>query len=180
MGVDKEELSSRCTKTFTGHFLKSGVTNLSTFKAELPSHCSSTAVYDIPFASAEYLLLCNVKKHFQILLRATESRWWVTYCSQATYYEMWMDYISIQSMSSLSLASALNQPPLFSILFVPLLGCVTLRQQSWEFQLKPASMHVSECMHLYLKTSLHAPFCILWFGLILRLFRTPICVPGAW
>ena len=32
MGVDKEELSSRCTKTFKDHFLKSGVSGLSTFK----------------------------------------------------------------------------------------------------------------------------------------------------
>jgi hypothetical protein len=50
MGVDKEELSRRCTKIFKGHFLKSGVKSL-TFKAELLSHCFSTAAYDIPFSS---------------------------------------------------------------------------------------------------------------------------------
>ena len=61
MGVDKEELSSRFTKIFKGHFLKWGVKGLATFKAELLSHCSSTAVYDIPFSSSVSLLLSNVK-----------------------------------------------------------------------------------------------------------------------
>ena len=37
MGVDKEEHSCRCTKIFKGHFLKSEVTSLSTFKAEFIS-----------------------------------------------------------------------------------------------------------------------------------------------
>lgn len=45
-GVDKEELSSMCTKTFKGNFLRSDFTSLSTFKADLLSHCSSTTVYD--------------------------------------------------------------------------------------------------------------------------------------
>jgi hypothetical protein len=44
MGVDKEELSSMCTKTFKSHFLKSGVTSLSTFKAELEA-VETTAVW---------------------------------------------------------------------------------------------------------------------------------------
>ena len=59
MGVDKEELSSRCTKTFKGHFLKSWVifsnVSLSTFKAKLLSHCSSTVVYDIPISSSTFI-----------------------------------------------------------------------------------------------------------------------------
>ena len=57
MGVDKEELSRRCFKTFKGHFLKSG---LSTFKAELLSHCSSTVVYEISFSSSESLLFVRI------------------------------------------------------------------------------------------------------------------------
>ena len=52
MGVDKDQLCSRCTKTFKGHFLKSQVTNSSIFKAELLSLCSSTVVYDIQFSSS--------------------------------------------------------------------------------------------------------------------------------
>jgi hypothetical protein len=60
MGVDKEELSSRCTKIFKSHSLKNGVTNL-TFKAELLSHCSLTAVCDIQFSSYASLLFSNVK-----------------------------------------------------------------------------------------------------------------------
>ena len=64
MGVDNEEISSRFTKTFKGHFLKSEVTILSSFKAQLLSHCSSTVVYDISFFSSESLLLSNVHFHF--------------------------------------------------------------------------------------------------------------------
>ena len=83
MGVDKEELSCRCTKTFKGHFLKSQVISLSTFKAELPSHCSLTVVYDIPLCSSESLLLSNVKNKiktlFHILPRKTELSRLVTY-----------------------------------------------------------------------------------------------------
>ena len=63
MGVDKEELSTRFTKTFKGHFLKSGVTSLSTFKAELLSHCSSTPVYDIQFSSFWLSTFIRCKKH---------------------------------------------------------------------------------------------------------------------
>ena len=78
MGVDKEEMSSRYTKTFKGHFIKSEVTSLSTFKAELLSHCSSTAVYDIPCSRFEFLLLSNVKTQYPILLQKTESSRLVT------------------------------------------------------------------------------------------------------
>ena len=53
MRLDKEELSSS--------FLKSEVISLSPFKAELLSHCSSTAVYDIPLSSSVSLLLSYVK-----------------------------------------------------------------------------------------------------------------------
>ena len=45
-GINKEKLSSRCTKTFDGHFLQSEVKSLSTIKAELLSHCSLIVVYD--------------------------------------------------------------------------------------------------------------------------------------
>ena len=66
MGVHKKELTSRCTKYSRGHFLKSGVTSLSTFKAELLSHCPSTAVYDIKFSSSESLLLSNCGSAFHV------------------------------------------------------------------------------------------------------------------
>ena len=61
MGVDKEGLSNSNTKALKGHFQKNEFTSLSTFKAKLLSHCSSTVVYDIPFCSSESLLVSNVK-----------------------------------------------------------------------------------------------------------------------
>ena len=84
MGVDKEELSSRFTRTFQGHFLKSEDTSLLTFKTELLSNCSSTVVYDIPFHSSESVLLHNVKNTISnfatyILLHKTESNRPVTF-----------------------------------------------------------------------------------------------------
>jgi hypothetical protein len=60
-GVDKEKLSSRCTKTFKGHFLQSVVKSLSNIKAELLCHCYLTVVYDNFLALS--LLLSYVKKH---------------------------------------------------------------------------------------------------------------------
>jgi hypothetical protein len=49
MGGDKEELSTSSTKIFMGHFLKSGVTSLATFKAELLSNCSSNVALILYF-----------------------------------------------------------------------------------------------------------------------------------
>ena len=62
MGVDKEALSGSCTKTLKGNFLKSDFTSLSTFKAELLSHCSSTVTYDVSFSSRVSTFI-QCKKH---------------------------------------------------------------------------------------------------------------------
>jgi hypothetical protein len=79
MGIDKEELSSRFTKKFKGHFLKREVTNVSTFKTELLSHCSSTVVYDMPFSgSVSTFVQCKIA----ILLHKTEP---------VTYFRMLCD-----------------------------------------------------------------------------------------
>ena len=66
MSVDKLQLSSRFTKIFMDHFLKSGGTR---FKAELLFF-----LYDIQFCSSESLLLSNDK---------TESRRSVTNVAQS-------------------------------------------------------------------------------------------------
>ena len=68
-------LTSEALTTFTGHFLKSGVTSLSTFKAELLCHCSCSVWYHF----LALRLQCK-KIHFKMLLCRTESCWSVTYC----------------------------------------------------------------------------------------------------
>ena len=79
MGVDKGELSSRCTKTFKGHFLKSEFTSLSTFKAQLLSHCSSAEVYDIPFLFSSESPFIQREKQLKMLQHKNDLSRSVTY-----------------------------------------------------------------------------------------------------